>query len=258
MHVFNYENVNQITTIKINDDVYFKAFDIANALGYTNKQQAIRLHVDDEDVKFFNEIEHANFNHVKKISNNGLTKFINESGVYSLILRSNLPSAKQFKRWITNEVLPSIRKTGQYKKSQDEQDVTKITKIRLGYDFLKEVNMLSDRDISFLGSQVKNLVMQDKLLTNDENNNENNNENDETFDYPLTRRLQDHNIKYTKSMKGKLIQCGKMLKRLYYEKYNSIPPKRNQYVDNAIREVYCYTHDDFDIMDKALHAYFEF
>ena len=114
MQVFNYENVNQITTIKINDEVYFKAFDVANALGYINKQQAIRLHVDDEDVKNFNEIETANFKPSEKIANN--TKFINESGVYSLILRSNLPSAKQFKRWITNEVLPSIRKTGQYKK----------------------------------------------------------------------------------------------------------------------------------------------
>ena len=86
--------------------ILFKGKDIAKVLGYSDTNQAIRKHVDEED-KFSRAVETT-----------GQVRwsiFINESGFYSLLLSSKLESAKKFKRWVTSEVLPSIRKYGQYK-----------------------------------------------------------------------------------------------------------------------------------------------
>ena len=91
-------------TLDEHGEPLFVGKDIAEALGYSNPQKAIRDHVDEED-RTVNESFTVNGTPV------GL---INESGLYSLILSSKLPTAKQFKRWVTSEVLPSIRKTGTY------------------------------------------------------------------------------------------------------------------------------------------------
>lgn len=101
--------------ISENNEPMFVAVDVAAILGYENPQKAIRDHVDSEDRGYckLSDIQGVNETlppHMKAA--NLLT--INESGVYSLIMRSNLPAAKQFKRWVTNEVLPSIRKHGAY------------------------------------------------------------------------------------------------------------------------------------------------
>ena len=90
----------------------FVGKDVAMALGYTNTLKAIRDHVDSED-KGVNEM----------VTPGGTQKvvFINESGLYSLILSSKLPQAKAFKRWVTSEVLPQIRKTGGYIPTKDAQ-----------------------------------------------------------------------------------------------------------------------------------------
>lgn len=104
IQVFNNEELGCIRTVMINDQPWFVGKDVAVALGYTNPQKAIRDHIDVED-KTVND----------SFTING-TKgtLINESGLYSLILSSKLPSAKKFKRWVTSEVLPAIRKTGHY------------------------------------------------------------------------------------------------------------------------------------------------
>lgn len=102
--IFNFEQ-NEVRTILVNDEPYFVGKDVADVLGYSNTQKAILNHVDEED--------------------KGVTKWdtlggkqnmtiINESGLYSLILKSKLPTAKKFKRWVTSEVLPQIRKHGMY------------------------------------------------------------------------------------------------------------------------------------------------
>jgi prophage antirepressor-like protein len=99
-----------INTIKVGEAVWFKAKDIATALDYANTTKAIRDNVDEEDRMRLDQLcsRMQNENENKPI-------FINESGMYSLILNSKKPEAKAFKRWITAEVLPSIRKTGEYK-----------------------------------------------------------------------------------------------------------------------------------------------
>ena len=93
------------TMLMENGQVGFVGMDVATALGYTNTQKAIRDHVDEED-KLTERIVLSG--QQRKII------FINESGLYSLILSSKLPQAKQFKRWVTSEVLPAIRKDGGY------------------------------------------------------------------------------------------------------------------------------------------------
>jgi prophage antirepressor-like protein len=99
-----------INTIKVGEAVWFKAKDIATALDYANTTKAIRDNVDEEDRMRLDQLCSRSQN-----ENENKTIFINESGMYSLILNSKKPEAKAFKRWITAEVLPSIRKTGEYK-----------------------------------------------------------------------------------------------------------------------------------------------
>ena len=89
--------------------LFFVGKDVAKALGYTNSPKALRDHVDTED-KTVNESFTVNGTH---------PVLINESGLYSLILSSHLPSAKAFKRWVTAEVLPQIRRTGGYIPTKD-------------------------------------------------------------------------------------------------------------------------------------------
>lgn len=101
---FNFEG-NEVRTVLINDEPYFVGKDIADILGYSRPDNAIRNHVDDDD-KLMHQFSASGQ------SRNMLV--INESGMYSLVLSSKLPNAKKFKRWVTNEVLPSIRKHGAY------------------------------------------------------------------------------------------------------------------------------------------------
>ncbi|HBM5754079.1 TPA: phage antirepressor [Enterococcus faecium] len=102
--IFNFEQ-NKVRTILVNDEPYFVGKDVAEILGYERADNAIRNHVDDED-KLTHQISASGQNRNMTI--------INESGLYSLILKSKLPSAKKFKRWVTSEVLPQIRKHGMY------------------------------------------------------------------------------------------------------------------------------------------------
>lgn len=103
LQIFNNAEFGSVRSLTVNGEPYFVAKDIAEILGYANPQKAVRDHVDEED-KGVNEM----------VTPGGKQSFvvINESGLYSLILSSKLPSAKRFKRWVTSEVLPAIRKHG--------------------------------------------------------------------------------------------------------------------------------------------------
>lgn len=104
LSLFNFHG-QQVRTVIINSNPYFVGKDVATILGYRNTSKALNDHVNDED----------------KLNNKSLSSLgqrggwlINESGLYSLILSSKLPTAKKFKHWVTSEVLPAIRKTGNY------------------------------------------------------------------------------------------------------------------------------------------------
>lgn len=107
LRIFNNADFGDIRTVEQNGGIWFVGKDVAEALGYSNPSNAVISHVDDED-KLRTQIKYAGQNREVSI--------INESGLYSLVLSSKLPSAKDFKRWITSEVIPSIRKTGSYNK----------------------------------------------------------------------------------------------------------------------------------------------
>lgn len=103
--IYENEQFGKVRTLQIENEPYFVAKDVAEILGYSDTNQAIRMHVDEED-KLTRDFNGSGQNRQMYI--------INESGLYSLILKSKLPQARQFKRWVTNEVLPSIRKHGAY------------------------------------------------------------------------------------------------------------------------------------------------
>ena len=106
IQVFNNPEFGDIRTVIIEDEPWWVARDVAAALEYKNGSRDVNRHVDSEDRQMYR-------NGTSEINNRGVT-IINESGLYSLILSSKLPSAKKFKRWITAEVLPALRKTGRY------------------------------------------------------------------------------------------------------------------------------------------------
>ena len=107
--IFENPEFGHIRGLKIEGEPWFVGKDIAEALGYADTAAALKKHVDDEDKKLFKADDLPTL----KMSNYG-AYLVNESGLYSLMLKSKLPGAKKFKRWVTSEVLPSIRKTGAY------------------------------------------------------------------------------------------------------------------------------------------------
>ena len=109
LNVFQNPEFGSIRTTMIDDEPWFVGKDVASALAYKNSNKAIKDHVDEEDKGVTSRYP---------TPNNQPMTIINESGLYSLILSSKLPNARKFKRWVTSEVLPAIRKTGSYVMSQ--------------------------------------------------------------------------------------------------------------------------------------------
>lgn len=126
LSIFNF-NSHEIRTIKNKSNMtLFSANDIAGALGYRNPRKAIKDHVDIEDVTKRDTPTRSGIQSVN---------FINESGMYSLVLRSKKVEAKQFKRWVTSEVLPQIRATGTFEtRTPSKQDQVKLTDGRSALD----------------------------------------------------------------------------------------------------------------------------
>ena len=113
--VFNNAEFGQVRTIEINGEPWFVGKDVAVALGYSNSRKALLDHVDDDDKTDGVTIRDS-------IGREQTPILINESGVYALIFGSKLPNAKKFKRWVTSEILPTIRKTGTYSITQTKPD----------------------------------------------------------------------------------------------------------------------------------------
>lgn len=132
----------EVRTVTINNEPWFVGKDVADILGYQNPQKAIRDHVDFED-KLTEQIVQSGQNREMII--------INESGLYSLILSSKLPQAKEFKRWVTREVLPQIRQQGAYvpENLSDEAFIALFT----GQKKLKEQQLALAQDVDYLKNE---------------------------------------------------------------------------------------------------------
>lgn len=127
LQIFTSTDFGSVRVLDRDGQPWFAGKDIATALGYKNTRQALASHVDDDD-KTTVQIQDGGSNLKHMIG------IINESGLYSLILSSKLPKAKAFKRWVTSEVLPSIRKTGKYEAApaavvEADEPITDVTQL---------------------------------------------------------------------------------------------------------------------------------
>lgn len=122
MTVFRDERFGEVRTATINGEPWFVGKDVAEMLGYQNGSRDINRHVDEED---------RNMITVNDGRQNRDVIIINESGLYSLILSSKLPQAKEFKRWVTSVILPALRKTGSYIAGEERMDEDEL--IAQGY-----------------------------------------------------------------------------------------------------------------------------
>lgn len=130
LQVFNFEN-SEVRTVIINDEPWFVAKDVTEILDLSNPTMAVNRLDDDERAKF-------------NLGRQGETNVVNEFGLYQLVLGSRKPEAKQFKRWITHEVVPSIRKTGGYSVPSNPMDALKLM-FEATEQTQKEVKQVTDR-----------------------------------------------------------------------------------------------------------------
>lgn len=140
LQIFNFNN-NEVRTVLIDNEPYFVGKDVAEVLGYSNTRKAIKDHVDEEDKKDGVTI-------CDSIGREQKPTVINESGLYSLVLSSKLPQAKSFKRWVTKEVLPAIRKTGSYQTPTNPMDALEL---------MFQVQKQSNEQIAVIDHRVKEL-----------------------------------------------------------------------------------------------------
>lgn len=154
---FSNNEFGEIRVLQINNEPWFVGKDVAIILGYKDSDQAIRKHVDEED-KLNRQI--------KGLGQSRNMKVINESGLYSLILSSKLPNAKKFKRWVTSEVLPAIRRTGGYIPiSQEDDEKTIMAKaLMISQRTIEEKDALlaqKEKQVQYLSYEVES---KDKYL----------------------------------------------------------------------------------------------
>ena len=130
-----------VSAVMVGDIPWFRGTDVASALGYARPRNAVRDHVDEQDRETLQNLRGTA--DVPPLEHNVATQvFISESGLYSLILRSNKPEARLFQRWVTNEVLPSIRRTGQYTTpAAPEEAAQRVRRLRLENDELEMRNL---------------------------------------------------------------------------------------------------------------------
>ena len=136
MQIFQNKEFGEVRSLVINNEPWFVGKDVAEALGYKNSKNAVPTHVDEED-KLSTQIEYTGQKRNVTV--------INESGLYSLILSSKLPNAKKFKRWVTSEVLPTLRKTGSYTKvPTDPRELLMLT-IKAHEQTAQRVDVLEEK-----------------------------------------------------------------------------------------------------------------
>lgn len=154
IQIFKYED-NDVRTVDLNGEPWFVGKDVAAVLEYSNPRKALADHVDQED-KGVTKCD--TLGGVQELT------IINESGLYSLILSSKLPTAKQFKRWVTSEVLPSIRKNGGYIAGQEQLTPSEL----MAKALLVANKTLAEREARISELKVQNAIMQPKAEYFDE------------------------------------------------------------------------------------------
>ena len=151
LRIFENPEFGEVRTIIVGDEVWFVGNDVAKALGYQRPDQAVRTNVDEMDSTLMGVID--------SMGREQKTKVINESGLYSLIIGSRIPSAKRFKRWVTSEILPSIRKHGGYILNQDTMSDDEIMERAM----LVAQSRIAERD-RIIASQKEEIQKKDERI----------------------------------------------------------------------------------------------
>lgn len=158
LQIFKNDEFGEIRTIEIDNEPWFVGRDIASALGYADARKAVTSHTDEDD--------RTNHPITDSLGRRQYTTIINESGLYSLVLSSGLPNAKKFKRWVTKEVIPSIRKNGGYLANQENMSPAEIVANAL----IVANNIIADKDKQIEEMQPKadyfDALVERNLLTN--------------------------------------------------------------------------------------------
>ena len=139
------------------NSIWFKAIDVATVLGYINTRDAVLKHVDDNDKIAFEELDRRRETRLRTEPDRKAI-FINESGLYSLILASKKPEAKAFKKWVTGEVIPAIRKTGAYAITPEQHETTAIKPKHNQFNMLAEYD-LHIRVVQFIRDYLPHFIL---------------------------------------------------------------------------------------------------
>lgn len=214
MEIFKSNEFGQVRTVVIDNEPWFVGKDVAECLGYSNTSDAISKHVDSEDKR----VAKCDVPQKKGKSSYAVdTTIINESGLYSLIMSSKLPTAKQFKRWVTSEVLPALRKTGSYTvKAVTSNDKQKRAEAMLINARTRNAKLLADlAEKTNIGTYKNVLVAKAANVA----------VNEPLLELPPSGRPH-HNLKYFCKMFGKKetwnFQLGKILCKEKVEKVDSV------------------------------------
>ncbi|MEX0272708.1 Bro-N domain-containing protein [Leptolyngbyaceae cyanobacterium UHCC 1019] len=180
-----------------------------------------------------------------------------EPGLYALIARSESPLAVPFQKWVYEDVLPSIRKTGSYSlgsvnagntdlqtlKLSNEIDELRINNIRTGLDLMYELGGVDERTQLAVKDMVRDIILKGRLKTESQ-------PGSVRQEIPISDRARD--LGYRPNS-GQLKQMGRVAAKLYrLANDNADPPKREQFVDGTTRMVFCYNEDHLDILDNAI------
>ena len=144
--IFQSPEFGQIRTVDVDGEPWLVGKDVAQALGYKNPQEAIRTHVDPED---------KGVSEILTPGGKQSVPIINESGLYSLALSSKLPGAKKFRRWVTGEVLPSIRKRGGYIAGQETMS---------GEELMAKALMVAQKTLEERDARISQLTVQNQIM----------------------------------------------------------------------------------------------
>ena len=252
LQIFTNENFGSIRALKINGKPWFVGRDIATALGYSNTKDALKAHVEEEDKRILQRSEittlenhspgaaiPANFTKAD-IPNRGLT-IINESGMYALIFGSKLESAKEFKHWVTDEVLPSIRETGQYSLNDSKPDSymieDPIARAQRWIEEQKEKKELEAKTIELTETNQKLEKERDELIPKAEFGGMIGISNDCITMEEMAKVLHSHGIKdIGRNRLFAWLRAEKVLQR------NNLPYQR--YLESGFFKVHEYTYAD--------------
>lgn len=211
LKIFEHPEFGEIRTVEIDGEPWMVGKDVAQALGYTNASKALMDHVDDED----------------KLNNESLSSLgqrggwiINESGLYSLVLSSKLPGAKKFRRWVTGEVLPSIRKNGGYIVGQENMTPEELMAAAL----MVAQKTIENQKVRLSALTVENQIMQPKA---------------DYFDEMVDRKLLTNFRDTAKQLRMKQNSFVAFLlekKYLYRDRSGKLLPYQ-QHVDNGLFEL---------------------